>query len=522
MNDPNIVLNTLFSNSESELYENLAHTLTSSGFNDFTIWRTNGIICEPVQGIHKNIFGRFDIYDLGFEGMPFFSGDLNLEIFDEKVVIKNSIFFMCQTDVCGVLTLHSDIIPDIASSIAQQSIFFAKRIEELKHRDSNINVYVDYQKKIEFIKQGSAIFKAIEVDEVIATSLSFFMDVFAAEAGCSLYKDEFSGFGLERDDITGNIKINSDFAFDKIMTMTATEFMEDNFDSSKFNINNAFFVYEKNLDLRILLFNIHFDIVPDKEFSELVSSIVSIAVENALNHKEMTDFKVQESEMHATAEILSKFVTRELYKDGCPEIKGISYPAKSAGGDYLVIKEEDDRMFFCVADVCGKGYSAAVFTVLLSVFNDLRSFVDIDGISLAKLATEANKFLIEKGFDNRFITAFFGLYDKKYGTLCYVSCGHEPALLIKPDNSCKEIMSEYIPMGIMEEEYSSLCVKIEKGDALFVYTDGIIEYIEEEKLLDRIIYHSKNSDDVVNALYDELVTDKDSQKDDFTCMFMQF
>lgn len=141
------------------------------------------------------------------------------------------------------------------------------------------------------------------------------------------------------------------------MDMRATEFIDSMIDCSKFNIDNIFFIYEETQNIRIILFNIHFDVIPDKEFSELVSSIVTTAVENAQYHKRMTQIKVQESEMKVTGDILNKFVHKNLELKSGIKITGINYPARDAGGDFLMVKETENGIFFTVADVCGKGYS---------------------------------------------------------------------------------------------------------------------------------------------------------------------
>ena len=64
----------------------------------------------------------------------------------------------------------------------------------------------------------------------------------------------------------------------------------------------------------------------------------------------------------------TKFVKKNIFLEDNPNIYGISYPARNAGGDFVNVLQIGSDYLFCVADVCGKGYSAAVLTVVLSVF----------------------------------------------------------------------------------------------------------------------------------------------------------
>jgi len=514
------LLESLFTTSRADLFQFLHDHLATAWFTPFTLWHVDNSICEPMNGKYLNAEGRYDIYDFGYDNKNLSREKRTLEYFDEQIEIENTFFFRHMDSVYGILTFHGDVEPKMVAEMNFYADYIGQRLSEIQARESNISVYVDYQKKIEFVKQSSRILQAVEIDEVIAVALSFFMDVFSAEAGCAIHEDEFQGFGVERDDIISSISVEGKPLHEDIKEMYATEFIDSFIECEKFNIDNIFYIYEESMKIRILLFNIHFDVIPDKEFSELVSTLVSTAVENAQYHRKMTLLKVQESEMSATGEILNKFVNKTLDIKSQFEVHGINYPARSAGGDYLIVKESDDHLFFCVADVCGKGYSAAVFTVVLSVFTE-NSIMFAGKGSLAELVTRLNDYLLGKNFGDRFITAFFGYIDKKSNKLTYLSCGHEPALLYGAEED-STIKSDFLPIGLMPELYEEKSVTLKEGDALFVYTDGLIEYCEEEDLHKRVKQLAKSDgDNILDTLYEELVTDKEAQKDDFTGMVIR-
>ncbi len=250
-----------------------------------------------------------------------------------------------------------------------------------------------------------------------------------------------------------------------------------------------------------------------------MSSIVTTAVENAQYHKRMTDIKIQESEMQVTGTILNKFVQKNLELDSGIKISGINYPAKAAGGDFLMVKETENGIFFTVADVCGKGYSAAVFTVVLSVFTENTTLFDQEG-SLKNLVTALNKYLIGKKFSDRFITAFFGYIDKDGSKMRYISCGHEPAAVFGKKDLV--ITSDFLPIGLFEEEHYEKSIELNKGDVIFIYTDGLVEYTDDDQLREDVKQLAKfDKDNILDTLYDEMVQEKSAQKDDFTCMLIR-
>lgn len=516
---PKKLLDALFASGVQDFYHGLREYLESDWFVPFTLWSVDSSMCEPVTGLHKDAEGRYDIHDLGFSGAVSAKDPAVLEFFDERIETFGTIFFMHMGTVYSAVTFHDR--PDSRLFIELESFggYIGQRMAELIARERNINVYVDYQKKLEFVKQSSRILRAVELDEVVAMALTFFMDVFSAEAGCVLHNEQFQGFGLESEDIRNNIFISGESAESYVLRTGFTEFVEERIECEKFNIDNVFLIYEETNGIHIMLFNIHFDVIPDKEFSELVSSIVSTAVENAVYHQKMTKLKVQESEMAATGEILNKFASQRVISDRYINVLGMNHPARAAGGDYMTVKETEDGTFFCIADVCGKGYSAAVFTVVLSVFTENADHFSADK-ALDRMTDALNRFILSKSFGDRFITAFFGFICKDTNELKYISCGHEPIMRFSSEDS--DITSDFLPIGLMEEEYHVKSVNLEKGDALFLYTDGLIEYISEDGLKALVKEQIKDGNgDILDNLYNTLVTDTEMQKDDFTCMIIR-
>ncbi len=514
------LLNITTADTTERFIKQINDLLYKYGISNFHIWDVLGNICEPCQYIHSDMYVTFDIYEIGYKADEVFAKNINLDIsyFDYTYHIDSALFFAYNSRITHIITFENPLPLDIEEQIKIATPFFGRRSVELFSKERQMDLYIDYQKKVDFVKRASVIFKGLEIKEVISMSLSFFMDVFSADAVCAIYNNEFNGIGVNEEDLINDIYIYDMPLKHYMMNISKTVFIENEVLSSKFNIKNTFFIYDKSSNLRFALFNIIVDIVPDKDFSSLVSSIVSIATENALHHEALTKFKIEETEIAYTADILNKFVKRTVQLDNNDKIYGISYPARNAGGDFVNLMQIGDDYILCVADVCGKGYSAAVLTVVLSVF--MSHFKSAD--ELTTKVSNLNQFLISKNFGDRFITSFFGIYHSSKKELEYISCGHDPAAVLSKNNKIEYMTSDYMPMGIMLEDYKSKTIPIEDDSIVFIYTDGLIEYSSLEDLLCLVnALSEKKSKDMAESLYKELVTDTSLQKDDFTCLIMK-
>ncbi len=522
-NDDNIVtfelLDIISSETTEEFIKKINSMLHKYDIYAFRIWDVSGNVCEPCSYIPSDLYATFDIYELGFKDEDYSTKlNINISYFDVTYHISAAVFLKHNSRVTHVITFEHELPDELESMLKYMTSYFGKRAVELFSKERQMDLYIDYQKKVDFVKQASIIFMALEIQEVISMALNFFMDAFSADAVCVYYNNEFYGIGLEESDMEENITVHDTPLAAYLKNADETIYVEHEVVSTKFNIKNSFFIHDKVAGLHFALFNIMVDIVPDKDFSSLVSSIVSIAAKNALNHEEMTKYKIEETEIEHTADILNKFVKKTIALPEHSNMYGISYPARNAGGDFVNLVKTGNDYIFCVADVCGKGYSAAVLTVVLSVF--MSNFTASD--DLVKQVVNINEFLISKNFSDRFITSFFGILHTDTRELEYISCGHDPAAVLGPDNKIEYLTSDYMPMGIMTEEYKAKKIIVEKDSLIFIYTDGLIEYSSLDDLLCLVNALShKTPKDIAEDLYKELVTDTSLQRDDFTCLIMK-
>jgi sigma-B regulation protein RsbU (phosphoserine phosphatase) len=155
---------------------------------------------------------------------------------------------------------------------------------------------------------------------------------------------------------------------------------------------------------------------------------------------------------------------------------GVVMPAREVGGDLFDFYIRDNRLFFCIGDVSGKGIPASlVMAVTRSLFRSLSAYIDTPSQIMLQMngsmATEAND-------QNMFVTLFLGILDLSSGKLLYCNAGHDAPLVLRNGKSGAEALPVLpnLPLGVLSGfAYAEQSAVLEAGDALFLYTDGLTE-----------------------------------------------
>ena len=153
-------------------------------------------------------------------------------------------------------------------------------------------------------------------------------------------------------------------------------------------------------------------------------------------------------------------------------------PANTVGGDYFdVVELEDGRIAFAVGDVAGKGIPAALLMALLQ--GSLRTLLSA-GFRGSDLVTKLNDHLNSNIPRNRLITLFYAEYFPDRGEIEYVNAGHNPPFLLRP-GACERLDATGLALGVLSgEAYESRRVTLQRGERLFIYTDGVTEAFSPE------------------------------------------
>jgi len=161
-------------------------------------------------------------------------------------------------------------------------------------------------------------------------------------------------------------------------------------------------------------------------------------------------------------------------------VSGINFPCLAVGGDYFdVFSLGDNRTAFLLADVSGKGLGAALCTNLLQGA--------LSGMTLgtdpARVFNHVNRFLCDHAEIGRYATMFFGILDEQ-GHLEYINAGHPSPFLIR-NGVAEDVFTEgSYPVGLVPEaEYTTVCLKLEPGDTLVLFSDGVTEAMDPAEQL---------------------------------------
>jgi phosphoserine phosphatase RsbU/P len=161
-------------------------------------------------------------------------------------------------------------------------------------------------------------------------------------------------------------------------------------------------------------------------------------------------------------------------------VSGINFPCLAVGGDYFdVFPLGESRTAFLLADVSGKGLGAALCTNLLQGALSAMSL----GTDPARVFNHVNRFLCDHAEIGRYATMFFGILDDQ-GHLEYINAGHPSPFLIR-NGVAEDVFTEgSYPVGLVPEaEYTTVCLKLEPGDTLLLFSDGVTEAMDPAEQL---------------------------------------
>lgn len=207
-------------------------------------------------------------------------------------------------------------------------------------------------------------------------------------------------------------------------------------------------------------------------------------------------------------------------------------PAKEVGGDFYDFFQIDkEHIAFVMADVSGKGIPAALFMMVSKVLLKNQSLIES---SPAKILQSVNHQLCENNKAEMFVTVWLGILNTETGVLTAANAGHEfPAL--KKANGDFELYKDnhgFVLAGMDDMRYKDYQIYMEKGDVLFVYTDGVAEATDANGTLfgtDRMLAALNTEKDInceglitnVRQKIEEFVLDA-PQFDDITMLAMKY
>jgi phosphoserine phosphatase RsbU/P len=210
-------------------------------------------------------------------------------------------------------------------------------------------------------------------------------------------------------------------------------------------------------------------------FIQTLTNILFVAIENKRLAKEGIRQAEMKKEMEVASQMQHMLFPSDLPKDAQLEMDALYIAHQQIGGDYYdFVRINEQEIAFCVADVSGKGVSAAL---LMSNFQANMRILLTRTNSLAQLVVELNDKVNGTAKGERFITLFVAKYNVVTKIFTYVNAGHNPPLVLSKDGTISMLKIGCTGLGMLEElkKVKEGVVTMEPGSVILCYTDGVVE-----------------------------------------------
>lgn len=241
-------------------------------------------------------------------------------------------------------------------------------------------------------------------------------------------------------------------------------------------------VYHKDKMLAILLLKTKdSEKELDLDFTQALTNILVVALEN----KRFARRQLEQERLKREVEIASN-VQRMLFPSKLPNNKRVKakvtyFPHSTVGGDYYdLIRKSKEELFFCIADVSGKGMPAAL---LMSNFQAALRTLLRSTSDLKMITEQLNTTIFENTKGERFITFFLGHFNFNTRILKYINAGHNPPVLSHENGQASELLNAGTTiLGAFEElPFLEQGKREQLGTfTLHLFTDGLTEVFNQE------------------------------------------
>ena len=158
-------------------------------------------------------------------------------------------------------------------------------------------------------------------------------------------------------------------------------------------------------------------------------------------------------------------------------------PAREVGGDlYDFFFMDNDHLCFTVGDVSGKGVPASLFMAITMTLIKTKA---TRGLTPEKVLSRVNEDLSLDNPSLMFVTVFLGILNVRTGEMVYCNGGHNPPYIVHNNGDIKPLeTTNGMALGVVEDfSYKSKKIVLQKGDTIFLYTDGVTEAMNEKEEL---------------------------------------
>lgn len=252
----------------------------------------------------------------------------------------------------------------------------------------------------------------------------------------------------------------------------------------------------------------------------------------ARNGKRLWEADMKQARMGSELRIARRIQDEMLPKSSLDRsdltARGSLAPAKEVGGDLFDYFVREEKLFFCVGDVCGKGVPAAM---VMAVTHAILRMLSEQEEAPARIIGELNREACRNNATGTFVTLFLGVLDLSTGCLRYCNAGHDRPILV--GDSVEELPAlANVPVGVFDDvEYQEQETRVASGSLLFLYTDGVTESKDierrqygRERLLEALSAGSRKPDALIHAVEADVrvFAGEAEQSDDITMLAVHY
>ncbi len=385
--------------------------------------------------------------------------------------------------------------------------------ENVTFLSNNLEALFDFMKNL-----GNAITRKIDLPRVMEIIVSSAVKNIGADAGAILMVDEFedilkvnaiygiypplypvpgivrvSAAALKKHFIETPIKIGETILSEAVRTGQPIMIRDVSQDERlKYNASDDILFISSALVMPLVVGNRVLGVLSilkraEKQFFEerdffhlrTFADYASITIDNIHTYMEVLDKQEMEREVSIAADIQQKLLPGTLPEFPTTSVASFSRPARGVSGDYLdIIPLDKDKVAMVVCDVAGKGVPAAMVMVMI---RSILHLIVSPKREAATIIAWLNKGITGRIDIDHFATLGFLTFDQQTREVVYSNAAHPPLLVFRRKiNKILQIDTRGLPVGIEKgSRYYQKRFKLEKGDVVILYTDGIIEAMNE-------------------------------------------
>jgi len=232
------------------------------------------------------------------------------------------------------------------------------------------------------------------------------------------------------------------------------------------------------------------------EIRQLLSSLTAVSLlmyyyektklENEMkikqNEKEIVMKNIFDRQFEEAGEIQRTYIPQNTHHSEFMQISGYYKPAMEIGGDYFdIFPLNNNRTGAVICDVSSKGIPAALIMVKFRTM--IKMMYDINSLKPSQVFSFLNKIIANEIVGHMFITSIYLIINQDTGEIEFANAGHLPMTIYSlKDKKIKTIHSVDLPVGISQDQsYKDHNMKVEPGDVIVLYTDGINEMENQQE-----------------------------------------